>query len=70
MEIMQSASSEQASTTKMSESKERQKTLKIRDKTMKNWGKTKKDTDQSGYDESDEKSVTTPKKKKAEKKRI
>ena len=60
VEIMQSLSSEQTSSTKISESKEREKALKMRDKAMKTWGKTKKDADHSDSDESDEKCVTTP----------
>jgi len=60
VEIMQSLSSERTSNTKMSESKEREKALKMRDKAMKTWGKTKKDADQSDSDESDEKCMTTP----------
>ena len=52
----------------MSESKEREKALKIRDKAMKTWGKTK-DADHSDSDESDEKCDNTWQKK-AENKRI
>ena len=63
VEIMQSLSSEQTSNTKISESKEREKALKMRDKAMKTWGKTKKDADHSDSDESDEKCVTTPRRK-------
>ena len=48
---MQSAISEQASTRKMSESKEREKALKMRGEAMKTWGKTNKDADQSDSDE-------------------
>ena len=47
----------------MSESKEREKALKMRDKAMRTWGKTKKDADHSDSDESDEKCVTTPRRK-------
>lgn len=64
VEIMQSSSSEQTSNTKISDSKEREKALKMRDKAMKIWGKTKKVADQSDSDESDEKCVTTPRRKK------
>ena len=60
MKIMQSLSSEQTSNTKVSESKERDEALKMRDKAMKTWGNTKKGTDHS---ESDEKCVTTPRRK-------
>lgn len=60
---MQSVGSEKASDTNMSESKEREKALKMRENAMKTWGKTKKDADESDSDESDEKSVTTPRKK-------
>jgi len=63
VEIMQSLSSERTSNTKMSEGKEREKALKMRDKAMKTWGKTKKDTDQSDFDESDEKCMTTLRRK-------
>ena len=63
VEIMQSLSSEQTSNTKISESKERKKALKMRDKAMKTYGKTKKDADHSDSDESDEKCVTTPRRK-------
>lgn len=67
VEIMQSSSSEQTSNTKISESKEREKALKMRDKAMKTWGKTKKVADQSDSDESDEKMCDNTQKKKAEK---
>lgn len=60
---MQSLSSENTSNTKISESKETEKALKIRDKAMKTWGKTKKDSDHSDSGESDEKCVTTPRRK-------
>ena len=63
VEIMQSLSSEQTSNTKILESKERGKALKMRDKTIKTWGKTKKDADKSDSDESDKKCVTTPRRK-------
>ena len=63
VEIMQSSISEQTSNTKMSESKEREKALKMRDKGMKTWGKTKKDADHSDSDEADEKCMTTPRRK-------
>jgi len=63
VEIMQSLISERTSNTKMSESKEREKALKMRDKAMNTWGKTKKDTDQSDSDGLDEKCMTTPRRK-------
>ena len=47
----------------MSESKEREKALKMRDNAMKTWGKTKKDVDHSDSDDSDEKCTTTPRRK-------
>ena len=58
MEIIQSLGSEQTSNTKISESKGREKALKMRDKAMKTWGKTK-DADHSDSDESDEKCDNT-----------
>lgn len=51
VEIMQSLSSEQTSNPKVSESKERDKALKMIDKAIKTSGNTKKNADHSDSDE-------------------